>query len=565
MDSSFKEYSLGIASITLLSLLVWLGVSFAVTGEAPFKAALSGAAVEQQAGAYRITIETEPRTLRAGDNMFTITLRDSEGLNLPGAGVRVVLETAAAVHDHDHGRHQAASFSESPVSEIGGGRYQANVHLPGEGDWPLLIEVDSEQGGHADLALTLSTGKADIPVASATPEGQTHYTCSMHPSVSMTEPGACPLCGMDLIPIKKIDAGVAHYTCPMHPSIKNATAGQCPICGMDLTAVSHAEKAAGSVIVDQRRRQLIGLKTATVMRGDLQQSIRLIGEVEYDPESLTDIALPFDGKIGKLFVLAEGEEVKAGDPLFTVSSPVLYHAERDFIRVRKLTDDADDMDLEHARQRLLTLGLGEDEIDELAKNLEARAYRTIHAPADGVIVQHELIAGQVFWLGDSLMHIAVASDMRVKAAAYESDAPFIRAGMRCSIRLPYISDSIVEGSIDSISPALNNHDRSAEVFVDALWAGRQLLAGSYADVIVHVEVKDTLLIPEQAVIHSGESRVVFVDEGEGRLQPRRITTGQRNGEFIQVLDGLQQDEVVVTSGNFLLASESKLKAGIDQW
>jgi Cu(I)/Ag(I) efflux system membrane fusion protein len=563
MSTSHKEYSLGITLVMLVSMLAWLSVSFAVNGKIPLLGSLDGNRIEHQAGVYRIGVTTEPATIGRGENRLTITLRDSEGMNLPGAQVRVVLESAPA--DHAHADHQPAAFIEGRVIEIGGGRYQTTVDLPAEGDWPLLVEVKSSNGGHADLALTLSTGSGTISVANATPVGQTRYTCSMHPSVSMSEPGACPLCGMDLTPIQQIDPGVAHYTCPMHPSIKNAEAGQCPICGMDLTAVSHAEKAAGSIIVDQRRRQLIGLKTAPVTRGDLKRAIRLIGEVEYDPESITDIALPFDGKIGKLFVVDEGQEVKTGDPLFSVSSPILYQAERDYVRVRKLTDNAQDMDLTQAREHLQTLGLNEREIEELDKSLQARAYRTIHAPVSGVIAQHSLIAGQVFWLGDSLLHIAVASDMRIKAAAYESDAPFIQAGMASSIRLPYISDAVVEGTIDSISPVLNNHDRTAEVYVDALWTGRQLLARSYADVIVHIELKDKLLIPEQAVIHSGDSRVVFVDEGEGRLQPRRIKTGQRNRDVIQVLDGLAEGEIVVTSGNFLLASESKLKAGIDQW
>jgi Cu(I)/Ag(I) efflux system membrane fusion protein len=119
--------------------------------------------------------------------------------------------------------------------------------------------------------------------------------------------------------------------------------------------------------------------------------------------------------------------------------------------------------------------------------------------------------------------------------------------------------------VDHISPLLDHHDHTAAVYVDAEWAGRRVLARSYADVYLDIELKDKLLIPEQAVIHSGDSRVVFVDQGEGRLQPRRISTGGRNQDFIQVLEGLAEGEVVVTSGNFLLASESKLKAGIDQW
>jgi len=563
MTYPFKEYLLGLFAVMLVSALAWLAASFSVSGETALDFASSSQ--EFNAGTYRLRIDSDPANLRAGSNQLTLRLRDAQQMNLVGAQLRVVLETAPANHAADG--HKPASLKEFDVIELAGGLYRSDIELPAEGEWPLLIEVKDQQGGHADLILTLATGSG-IRVSSATPEAQIRYSCAMHPSVSELEPGSCPLCGMALTPISapvNVGSGVSHYTCPMHPSVKNAAPGQCPICGMDLASISHQEKSAGALIVDQRRRQLIGLKTAQVTRGELNDRLRLIGEVEYDPEVLTDIAMPFDGKVGRLFVVDEGATVKAGDPLFTVSSPALYHAERDYLKLLKLVEDEDDMDLEDALQRLVSLGLSEQEIDELKKTRKTQAYRTIHAPVGGMVVHHQLVAGQVFWPGDSLMRIAQSADMRVKAAAYESDVIFIAEGMSVSIRLPYTSEEPVKGVIDSISPVLNNHDHSAEVYVDAAWGKRPVLARSYADVLVDISLKDQLLVPEQAVIHSGESRVVFVDQGEGRLQPRKIRTGRRNDVMIQVLEGLEEGELVVTSGNFLLASESKLKSGIDQW
>ena len=563
MNHSFKEYSLGITSVVVVTVITWLAVSFAVSGEFPLVGELGSSKTQYRAGNYQMSVKIDPATPRAGQNQITVGVRDIQGMNVTGASLRVVLEKSAGAQPHDDSASN--QFVESPAIEQSAGLFQANIELPSEGEWSLLIEVKSEAGGHADLALKLSTSEPGIELISATNEGQTRYTCPMHPSISQSEPGSCPLCGMTLTQVSEPASGIAHYTCPMHPSIKNASPAQCPICGMDLTPVSHEEKAAGVLIVDQRRRQLIGLKTAPVKRGDLHQTLRLIGEVEYDPAVLTDISLPFDGKVGKLFVVDEGTRVKAGDPLFTFSSPALYHAERSYIQLLELSDDGDGEVLEAQRQHLLSLGLNESEIDELAKTRNTVAYRTKHAPVDGVVVRNKLIAGQVFLPGDPLMQIAESSNMRVKAAAYESDIPYITEGMAVQVRLPYVSDATVSGVVDYIAPMLNNHDHTAEVFVDADWDGRRVLARSYADVYLDIELKDKLLIPEQAVIHSGESRVVFVDQGEGRLQPRRISTGRRNHDTIQVIEGLEEGEVVVTSGNFLLASESKLKAGIDQW
>ena len=566
MTHSFKEYSLGITSVVVVTLITWLMVSYAVFGELPLVGTSGSGNTEYRAGNYQLQVELDPAVPRVGQNQLTVGVRDIQGMNVTGASLRVVLEKPAG--DQTHDASASDRLVEFPAVEQSAGRFRSSVELPSAGDWPLLVEVKSEAGGHADLALNLTTGKAGSKLISATQAGQTRYTCPMHPSISQSEPGSCPICGMALTAVSEPAAGIAYYTCPMHPSVKNAKPGQCPICGMDLTPVTQEEKSAGVLIVDERRRQLIGLKTAPVERGDLHQSLRLIGEVEYDPAVLTDISLPFDGKVGKLFVVDEGTRVKAGDPLFTFSSPALYLAERDYIRLLEL-DDVDhellDEVLEAERQRLLSLGLNENDIDDLSNTREAVAYRTKRAPVDGVVVRQKLIAGQVFLPGDPLLQIAQGSDMRIKAAAYESDVPYISEGMAAQVKLPYVSDESVRGVVDHIAPVLNHRDHTADVFVEADWNGRQVLARSYADVYLDIELKDKLLIPEQAVIHSGESRVVFVDLGEGRLQPRRIRTGRRNHDSIQVLDGLEAGEVVVTSGNFLLASESKLKAGIDQW
>jgi Cu(I)/Ag(I) efflux system membrane fusion protein len=554
MVSSRGEYTLGIAAVVLASLLAWLTVDPLVQGTPLFGSVGADEAQEFHAGSYRLVIDTEPAIPVVGANRLRIGVRDSQVMNVTGARVRVVLEQPG-----DKGLQEFA------VTEGDPGSYLAEVDLPAAGAWPLLVEIGGAPGGHADLTFRMATGIAGLTLVTATPEGVTRYTCPMHPSVSQAEVGQCPICGMELTPVKQAPEGVAHYTCPMHPSVKSTEPGQCPICGMDLTPVTHAEKAAGSVIVDQRRRQLIGLKTATVVRGDLQETLRLIGEVEYDPAAVTDIALPHDGKIGKLFVVYEGTEVRVGDPLFTVSSPDLYHAETDLVHILDEDADPEGAETEVARSRLLSLGLSEADVAELIEQRSPQAYRTIRSPVSGTLVTNDIRAGSVFWLGDTLMQIADPARIRIKASAYEGDVKHIREKMRATVMVPYVSAEELPGEVDYIRPLLQRRDHTADVYVHADWRGAPILANSYADVYLQLELRDQLLVPEQAVIYAGESRVVFVDEGDGKLQPRRIQTGRRNREFVQVVEGLKEGEQVVTSGNFLLASESKLKSGIDQW
>jgi Cu(I)/Ag(I) efflux system membrane fusion protein len=351
----------------------------------------------------------------------------------------------------------------------------------------------------------------------------------------------------------------------MHPSVESAEPGQCPLCGMDLTPVSREDPAAGTVTLDARRRQLIGLKTAPVSRGDLHETLRLVGTVQYDPAALTDVALPLEGKIAELFVVYEGTPVRRGDPLFSVSAPALQEAEAELVRVLEDTGDPGGRAAQAARARLRSLGLGEAELAELEATLRPAARRSVRSPVDGILVQNRVRTGSVFWLGETLMQIVDPARLWIKAAAYESDVNHVRAGMAARVQVPFVSPDTLEGSVSYIRPVLDHHDRTADVFVGAPYSGPPVLANSYADVFLDLVLRDQLLVPEQAVIYAGDSRLVFVDTGAGRLEPRKIRTGRRTRDQVQVLDGLAEGEAVVISGNFLLASESKLKSGIDQW
>ena len=261
----------------------------------------------------------------------------------------------------------------------------------------------------------------------------------------------------------------------------------------------------------------------------------------------------------------EGTPVKAGDPLFTVSSPALYQSEIDLLEIVEETQDLDCREASLARSLLLSLGLDRWDLQQLVEAGNPAPYRTVSAPVDGILVETNILAGSVFEVGDTLMRIVDPANVWVQASAYESDVKYIAAGMPTTVRIPYVTPEEVAGSVAFIRPVLSHHDHTADVFVRAPYEGPAVLANSYADVYLNVRLPDQLLIPEQAVIFAGENRVVFVDEGQGRLQPRKIKTGRRTREFVQVLEGLREGETVVVSGNFLLASESKLKAGIDQW
>lgn len=554
-----KEYLVGLSGIAVVAVLAWAVSASNYTDFLISTPAQTKTSEGLAAGSYRLEVSTA-RDHDSSDRSLSIQAFDTNMMKVTEARVRVAL--ASGVEGADQAPDSTAQ--ELPVTSPAPGTWHSRIELATDASAKLFIEIDSRSLGHADLVFELSPN-AGMKLASATPAGSTHYTCPMHPSVKSTEPGQCPLCGMDLTAVTTPLDGVAHYTCPMHPSIKNAEPGQCPLCGMDLTPVSHQEQASGSIIVDDRRRQLIGLKTASVERGDLVDRLRLIGQVKYDPAVTTSVSLPLDGKIHDVFVHYESTPVQLGDPLFRFSSQALFQAETELVEALQQTRDVNSKRVLRIRAQLLAMGLTEADLAELIKTRKVQPIRTFRSPVEGIVAEIHILEGSVFWFGDPLLLLADPTRLWVKAAAYENDIRHVRADLEVEVALPYITEGHFRGSVSHVRPQLNHNGHTADVYVGADYDGPAVPANSYADVYLNIDLKDQLLIPEQAVIHAGNSRIVFVDEGEGRLQPRKIVTGRRNSTHIQVLQGLQEGETIVTSGNFLLASESRLKSGIDRW
>lgn len=518
MSETRKEYLLGLLGLAVAMLLAWLLGAPVLRGgsaEGPPRG-------EFTAGDYRFKISQEPAVIGPGANRLAVQVQDPQGSAVAGARLRAVLLHPG---DVDH----STPHLDLVADETRPGHYQVELELAGEGTWPLVLEIQAEGGGHADLVLQLTPGSDRIETLAATP------------------------------------AGIAYYTCPMHPSVKGAAAGQCPLCGMDLTPVSHEDLASGSVVVDARRRQLIGLQTAAAHTGPLTEEIRLIGTVRYDPAGTVDVALPLRGTVGEVFVSQEGTTVARGTPLFTISSPELRAREQELLDALRRSQDGQSAELRFARRSLLALGVSNEDVEQLLRERRAAPARTIVAPTAGRVHWTQVLPGMGFESGQSLLQIVDPARVQVTATVYENDLPLLRGKMPARVRLPYLGGTELRGTITHLGSALNRHSHTIDAYISLNYQGPPLPQNASADVFLDLVHAPQVLVPEEAVIHAGDTRLVFVDLGEGRLAPRRIHTGRRNRTEVQVLDGLQPGDQVVTAGAFLLASESKLKTGIEQW
>jgi Cu(I)/Ag(I) efflux system membrane fusion protein len=366
---------------------------------------------------------------------------------------------------------------------------------------------------------------------------------------------------------------ISHYTCPMHPSVRQEAPGQCPMCGMDLTPVTRAEAESGVVLIDSVRRQRIGVKTAPVRVGPMDLSVRALGRVTYDETALVDVTLKLDGYIHTLHVDATGQAVKKGQALFTLYSPELYAAQQEYLlalhsqMAAQGTGAPERMDslVRAARKRLELWGVTEGQLSAIAKKGEPLENLPFLSPASGYVLEKSVVQGAAVRAGDKLYRIVPLEKVWVEAEVYEADLPRVKVGQPVEVTLPYVPGKSYAGKVGYVYPALEAATRTGRLRVELANKALELKPDMYAEVKVKVEGSARLQVPEAAVLYTGPRRLVFVDLGEGRLAPREVKLGVHAGEAYEVVEGLKEGEVVVTSGNFLVAAESRIRSATEHW
>lgn len=333
--------------------------------------------------------------------------------------------------------------------------------------------------------------------------------------------------------------------------------------GLRCSACGGQNNTPGTIHVDPARRQLIGITTGSVEQKNLYLTIRAAGKITYDESQLNDVTLKFDGWIGKLYANVVGKSVKKGQPLFTVYSPELMTTQEEYLQF--LTRGKDKRLIQATHRRLRLWNLSAQQISDLEKRGKAQEYVPILAPNDGIVIDKQIVAGSAFKAGERLLRTADISHVWVEAQVYDYELPLIKIGMKANVVLPELQDREYPAEIKFIYPFMESDTRTARIRVVLDNTDGFLRPEMYAHIHLKADLGNRLLVPESAVLYAGQSRVVFLDMGEGKLLPRKIKTGQRNRQWIEVLEGLNEGDKVVTSGNFLIAAESKLKAGVEQW
>jgi membrane fusion protein, copper/silver efflux system len=385
-----------------------------------------------------------------------------------------------------------------------------------------------------------------------------YWTCTMHPSVHSKTPGKCPICSMDLVPVMKKEGETAKG-------------------GKGETVPSPIRPLADSLVheftVPVERQQQIGVRYAKVERKPLRHTIRAVGLIVPDKTRNWQFVSRVDGYIQKLDVTAPGELIEKDAPLLSIYSPDLLTSEREFVELLRMRDAAKSKDaretpqrlIESARRRLQLWNVTEQQIAELEKTRKASDTLTLLSPFRGVVQSVPIDQGKSVKVGDMLVEVADLSVVWAWAEFYENELSMLNVGQNFAIMTKSYPGEKFDGTISVINPFLDETKRTAKVRIDIPNSDFKLRPGMYVNADLQMDMGTALTVPVSAIMPTGTRSIVFVDKGEGKLEPRIIQLGSKYGDIYEVRSGLQENERVVASGNFLIDAESKVQGALKQF
>lgn len=427
-------------------------------------------------------------------------------------------------------------------------------------------------------------GKKSHPSVSKTEMGEDQhqlYSCGMHPQIIQEGPGNCPICGMNLTPLRSGavskatgERKIKYWRSPHDPSFISDKPRKDQM-GMDFIPVYEDEIEQQAISIDPVTVQNMGLRTALVQEQRLSRTIRTVGHIDYNEELLYTVNTKISGWIEKLYVDKTGELVKKGEPLLDIYAPELVSTQEEYLVALKnfqnlqdspypeATRGATDL-LESSKRRLLNWDISPEQIDRLDKTGEVKKTLTLYSRANGVVTEKNVTDGAFVESGSDLFQIADLSTVWVLAHIYEYELPYLKIGQKAFIESPYFPGEKREGKITYIYPYLNQTSRDVKVRIEVPNPGLKLKAEMYANVSITAELQgQRVVVPEEAVIRSGKREIVFLDLGEGKFSPREVQTGVTGqGNVIEIKQGLKSGEKVVVSAQFMLDSESKTQEAI---
>ena len=360
----------------------------------------------------------------------------------------------------------------------------------------------------------------------------TVWTCSMHPQIRMEEPGDCPLCGMDLIPLHTNGSGDA---------------------SVDPEAIQLSAEAVA----------LAQVQTTVVNRQNPVKEVQLYGTIQVDERLSQSQTAHVSGRIEKLFVTFTGESVRRGQPIATIYSPELLNAQQELIEAVKMKDLQPAL-LQAVREKLRLWMLTNEQIARIEQSGEVSPQIDVAATTSGIVISKNVNQGDYVNTGSILFDVANLSQVWAVFDAYESDLPFLKVGDRLEYTLQSLPGKTFSGTISFINPILDPSTRTAKVRVATANPGMELKPEMYANALIHAPLKqynNEVVIPKSAILWTGKRSIVYVKQPDTETPAfllREIELGPSLGETYVVLSGLNDGDEIVTNGAFTIDASAQL-------
>ena len=471
--------------------------------------AREGAPVVVEASGLRLEARLDPAVPRLGKNQLHLRLMDAQAKPLDGAHLVVGLEMPPM-------GTMSAMQSEANVEPRGDGRYDASFDLPMSATWNLRLTVHGPAGSMLEARGAMTTGVAGLRLEAE---------------------GAAPMGGHA--------AGEA--TAPSSPR--------------------------EVLRLDPARLQQIGVRSELVTRTAFSVEIRAVGRVVPDETRLADVTLRTRGWIQELRADSVGMPLERGQVLLQLYAPELYAAQAELLQALASQAAARgttapqraDAWVAAAKARIRLFGVSEADVQALVRRGRPEATLPIRAPVSGVLVEKDVVEGGAAEPGVRLFRIAPLDRVWVEAELYDEEIGLAAPGQQVTVTAPELPGRTLEGRVAYVYPTIEAATRTGRIRLELPNPDGALRPQMYVTDTLHASRGDRVTVPTDAVIYTGTRRLVFVDLGEGRLELREVQLGARGAERIEVLQGLELGERVVTSGNFLIAAESRLRSAEATW
>jgi Cu(I)/Ag(I) efflux system membrane fusion protein len=335
--------------------------------------------------------------------------------------------------------------------------------------------------------------------------------------------------------------------------------------------VEKKQTAPPAITLSSDKMQLIGVRTAVAAYRSLDRQVRTVGKVEVDETRLAFVNTKVSGWVKKLFVNFTGDRVEKGQPLLSIYSPDLVTAQEEYLlalRSRSTgtgglpeVESSQQSLVESAKRRLQLWDISARQIEELEKAGKRLTDMTIEAPLSGIVLEKMVIDGAYVTAGMNLYRIADLSRVWIMADIYEYEVPLVKVGQQARVTLPYSANEILHAEVSFINPVLDPMTRTVKVRIAVNNPYLLLKPDMFTNVEIRVSSGPRLVIPREAVLDSGTRQIVYVETRPGTYEMRSVTLGVRGEQDVEVVKGIKKGERVVTSGNFLIDSESQLRSG----